>query len=139
MQWLIIFSRCFWKWVMNDFLKSCRFTKFLNFNLQDGLWSKCCKQPKIRGRQCYFSNWGFGPKCSSGRTQCVIFIEIIFSRASRFVCNLLDYQNYDNSFSGFFIQFLAIFQTQCAPTNCTKNFWRLPELRKIWDWVQWDK
>ena len=51
----------------------------------------------------------------------------------------LIYQNYDNSFSGFFIQFLAIFQTQCAPTNCTKNFWRLPELRKIWDWVQWDK
>ena len=95
------------------FLKTCcRFTKFLHFNLQDGLWSKCCKQPKIRGRQCYFSNWGFGPKCSSGRTQCVIFIEIIFSRASRPTVHL---QVVRRIFGG--CQSSRRFETECNETS----------------------
>ena len=107
-----IFTR-FLKTSNEWFLKTCcRFTKFLHFNLQDGLWSKCCKQPKIRGRQCYFSNWGFGPKCSSGRTQCVIFIEIIFSRASRPSVHL---QIVRRIFGG--CQSSGRFETECNETS----------------------
>ena len=97
---------------MNSFWKAAVSRNFLNFNLQDGLWSKCCKQPKIRGRQCYFSNWGFGPKCSSGRAQCVIFIEIIFSRASRPSVHL---QIVRRIFGG--CQSSGRFKTECNETS----------------------
>ena len=98
-------------------------------------WEAACSWPKASTCRGWWSKLSCQviPKHSIFQTNSLnkwIYWQLLF------VSNILDYQNYDKSFSGFFIQFLAIFQVARQPGKLTlmvrfgrepdQNRWPLP-------------